>query len=241
MCLIAINSSTIPIPRWTGTTAGQLLLFRKLNSSAVRCGTAVSPNPRSPSPVCHRLFLPGAILMYGTDVVGKPLGWPRSPLGMASSAPSRLSKAALGCQSWMVQWHGSERCGLGPVRASQTPYGDGTQLENACRQDCALTPQQWALAARGLLGAASSGSPLCPSEPPGGDVGCVLSPMGHRPRGRGSRTGRLRLPLRADRLFYIKAGGGICCSRWYFNGQPGSWSLGEACFTLFGVVTNKFN
>lgn len=60
-------------------------------------------------------------------------------------------------------------------------------------------------------------------------------------QGLGSHAGRLLLPLLADRLFYIKAGEGICCSRWYFNGQAGSWSLGEACFTLFGVVTNKFN
>lgn len=164
------------------------------------------------------------------DGHGAPRGWhpqphPGSPRQHWGARAGWYSGMDLSVAAWVLLEH-------------PKPH---TQLENACRQDCALTPQQWALAARGLLGAASSGSPLCPSEPPGGDVGCVLSPMGHRPRGRGSRTGRLRLPLRADRLFYIKAGGGICCSRWYFNGQPGSWSLGEACFTLFGVVTNKFN
>lgn len=79
-------------------------------------------------------------------------------------------------------------------------------------------------------------------EPPKRGLG-ALQALGEQDgeQGLGSHAGRLLLPLLADRLFYIKAGGGICCSRWYFNGQAGSWSLGEACFTLFGVVTNKFN
>lgn len=97
----------------------------------------------------------------------------------------------------------------------------------------ALTPQRWALSL--------PAGHLFPPEPPERGLG-ALQLWGSRTGSRGSaRTQGHFCRFLLTGCFISRREGGICCSRWYFNGQAGSWSLGEACFTLFGVVTNKFN
>lgn len=175
------------------------------------------------------------------------LGMPTEPPGMLSQPHPGSPVPTPGSPAWPPA---PEHHGVGPVWAPQTPPGLGTPTPSTRPPAGLKTPMGGiALSHAELRGSPGApGPPRVPQGHPGGDLGPGTEPpwdsgpggAGGR-AGKGRRLGRLRLLLGADRLFYIKAGGGICCSRWYFNGQPGSWSLGEACFTLFGVVTNKFN
>lgn len=171
------------------------------------------------------------------------LGTPTEPPRMLSQPHPGSPVPTPGSPAWPPA---PKHHGVGPVWAPQTPPGLGTPTPSTKPPAGLKTPMGGIAPSRAeLLGC--PGVPLVsPRATLGGDLGPGTEPpWDSGPGGAGGRAGkglgRLRLPLGADRLFYIKAGGGICCSRWYFNGQPGSWSLGEACFTLFGVVTNKFN